>query len=286
MGDHIAEAKARYGGRWTSEKLDILERYLDAYTTALKNQRFQLMYIDAFAGSGYVELQQNDPDATDFMRGSATIALDIREKQFDRLLFVEKDRGRCDELERLRADRPDRNIRIVHAEANRFLHDLHQDWRRWRGVLFLDPFATEVEWSTIERIAGFGALDTWILFPVSAIARMLPTARRPDDIAPGWVARLTMVFGDDSWRELYRQNPQQTLFGEVEHERDPGVDGLLDLYKNKLAMLFGARFLKRSRTLRNSTNAPLFEFLFCVGSRSGKAIGAAQRIARHILENL
>ena len=185
------------------------------------------------------------------MRGSATIALDIGDKQFDKLIFVEKDRGRCDELERLRAGRPDRYIRIVNAEANRFLHDLHQDWRRWRGVLFLDPFATEVEWSTIERIAGFDALATWILFPVSAIARMLPKARRPDDIAPGWVTRLTTVFGDDSWRELYRQNPQQSLFGDVEHQRDRGVDGL-----------------------------------FCVGSRSGKAIGTAQRIASHILENL
>ena len=135
MGDHVAEARARYGGRWTSEKLDILEKYLNAYTRALKNQPFQLMYIDAFAGSGYVELQQDDPEATDFMRGSATIALDIGDKQFDRLIFVEKDRVRCDELERLRAGWPDRDIRIVNADANRFLHDLHQDWRRWRGVL-------------------------------------------------------------------------------------------------------------------------------------------------------
>lgn len=286
MGDHVPEVQAPYGGRWTSEKLDILERYLNAYTTALKNQRFQLMYIDAFAGRGYVELQQDDPETTDFMRGSATIALDIVDKQFDSLIFVEKNRARCDELEHLRAGHSDRYIRVVNAEANRFLHDLHQDWRRWRGVLFLDPFATEVKWSTIERIAGFGALDTWILFPVSAIARMLPKARRPDDIAPGWVAKLTTVFGDNSWRELYHLNPQQSLFGDVEHERDPGVDGLLDIYKSKLATLFGARFLERSRTLRNSTNAPLFEFLFCVGSHSSKAIGAAQRIARHILENL
>ena len=102
MADRVAEARARYGGRWTSEKLDILETYLNAYTTALKNQPFQLMYIDAFAGSGYVELQQDDPEATDFMRGSATIALDIGDKQFDRLIFVEKDRARCDELERLK----------------------------------------------------------------------------------------------------------------------------------------------------------------------------------------
>ena len=37
-----------FGGPWTQEKLKILERYLDAYTTALKNQPFKLVYIDAF----------------------------------------------------------------------------------------------------------------------------------------------------------------------------------------------------------------------------------------------
>ena len=41
-----------FGGQWTIEKLDILGRYLDAYTTALKNQPFKLVYIDAFAGHG------------------------------------------------------------------------------------------------------------------------------------------------------------------------------------------------------------------------------------------
>ena len=38
----------RFGGPWTEDKLDILEGYLDSYTTALKNQPFRLVYIDAF----------------------------------------------------------------------------------------------------------------------------------------------------------------------------------------------------------------------------------------------
>lgn len=168
---------------------------------------------------------------------------------------------------------------------NRFLRDLDQDWRRWRGVLFLDPFATEVEWSTVEKVAAYHALDTWILFPVSAIARMLPISRQPDDIAGGWADRLTTVFGDERWRTLYRTSPQQTLFGDVEQERERGVDGLLGIYREKLGELFGNRFLKQSRTLRNSRNAALFEFLFCVGSSSRRAITAAKQIAGHIMEH-
>lgn len=41
-------------GAWTKDKLDRVEEYLDRYMVALKNQRFHLEYIDAFAGTGYV----------------------------------------------------------------------------------------------------------------------------------------------------------------------------------------------------------------------------------------
>src|SRR5690606_41679286 len=49
----MADRNHGFGGPWTEEKLDRVTRYLQAYTTALKNQPFQLMYIDAFAGTGY-----------------------------------------------------------------------------------------------------------------------------------------------------------------------------------------------------------------------------------------
>lgn len=47
-----------FGGDWTDTKLAVLRNYLSAYTTALKdkprpNFRFQKVYIDAFAGTGY-----------------------------------------------------------------------------------------------------------------------------------------------------------------------------------------------------------------------------------------
>ena len=284
MTNEVAEPKARYGGPWTIEKLNILETYLDAYTTALKNTPFKLMYIDAFAGTGHLEFHHSDQDTQNFMRGSATIAVSIDNRPFDRLIFVEKEQKRCDELENLKIEHPGRDIQIENSDANEFLRNLQQNWKQWRGVLFLDPFATEVEWSTMEAIAGFEALDTWILFPVSAIARMLPTSQQPDEISPEWAKRLTRIFGDESWRNLYQEDPQGNLFGGVEYQREPGVDGLIDIYKEKLRTLFGKRFLEKSRTLRNSRNSPLFEFMFCVGNPNG--IGPAKRIAKYILEHM
>ena len=282
--NQVAEPKASYGGEWTIKKLKILEKYLDAYTTALKKTPFKLIYIDAFAGTGHVDLDHNDQDTENFIRGSAIRAVTIDSRPFDKLIFVEKEKGRCDELENLKKEHPCRDIQIENSDANEFLRKLRQNWKQWRGVLFLDPFATEVEWTTIEKIAGLNALDTWILFPVSAIARMLPTSRQPDDISPEWVKRLTRIFGDESWRTLYQEDPQRHLYRNVEYQRDPGVDGFIGLYKENLKTLFGKRLLEQSRTLRNSKDSPLFEFMFCVGNPNG--IGPAKRIAKYILEHM
>ncbi len=257
------------------------------------------MYIDAFAGSGEIMLRSSGDTATSarlpglkadtedvrevqgFIRGSAQRAIGIDDKPFDKLIFVEKDPNRCAELGTLRREHPERNIVVENCEANKFLSNLNGDWSKWRGVLFLDPFGTEVEWSTIEKIASFEALDTWILFPLRAIGRMLPVSRRPEEIDPSWVKRLNKVYGDESWRSLYRESSQTNLFGDPKYGREPGIEGLLNIYKNKLAGLFGDRFLDKTKTLKNSKNSPLYEFMFCVGNPNG--IKLATKIAGYIL---
>ena len=212
-----------FGGQWTILKLEILESYLDFYTTALKNQSFKLMYIDAFAGTGRINSRSEDEGVQEFIEGSAARALGICDKPFDRVIFVEKDVERFESLDQLRRTNVGRDIRVENADANDFLKNLQEDWHSWRGVLFLDPFATEVEWSTIEKISRFNALDTWILFPVSAVARMMPRSKTPDDISPRWAESLNRIFGDESWRCLYHTNPQMNLFGHEERQRDTGV---------------------------------------------------------------
>lgn len=271
-----------FGGPWTEEKLKILELYLDFYTTALKNQPFKLLYIDAFAGSGAI--QTDEEEAQQFISGSTRRAINISDKPFDKLIFIERNMNRYTVLQNIRNEFPNRDIQIENADANDFLKNFKQDWKQWRGVLFLDPFATEVSWSTIETIENFNALDMWILFPTQAIARLLPTEQKPEEVNSRWADRLDRIYGDDSWRELYRINPQGDLFGSSGHQRERGVQGLIEVYKKKLELLFGSRFLRKSRRLTNSHNSPLFEFLFCVGNKRG--IGLASRAANHILDHL
>lgn len=287
-------AENQFGGIWTQEKLEILKKYLDSYTTALKEQPckekpFRLLYIDAFAGTGRVEQGTQDPDQDDrreFIDGSASVALSIENKPFDELIFIEKDEDKCSKLERLKEDRSDRNIRIEKVDANQYLRNLQRNWRMCRGVLFLDPFGAQVDWSTVEAIAGYKAFDTWILFPTSAITRMLPRSRMPDDISPQWAQTLTRVYGDESiWRAMYEESRQGELFNnERRLVRESGPKKLINIYKGGLRELFDRRFLEQSRTLRNSRNSPLYEFMFCVGSDRPTAIRLAKKIAKHLLD--
>jgi hypothetical protein len=55
----------RFGGDWTTAKLDVIARYLASYTTALKDKPskehpFVKGYIDAFAGTGYRDARRDD----------------------------------------------------------------------------------------------------------------------------------------------------------------------------------------------------------------------------------
>ena len=152
-------------------------------------------------------------------------------------------------------------------------------------MLFLDPFATELEWATVEVIARAEFLDTWILFPTSAITRILPLEKRPDDVNPQWAQRLTRIYGGEEWRELYRPNPQYSMFEETGVQRESGEEELSRIYQRKLKTLFGQRYMDKTKLFLNSKKSPLFEFIFCVGSPSPAAIRLAKDIAGHILDS-
>ena len=151
-------------------------------------------------------------------------------------------------------------------------------------MLFLDPFATELEWATIRAVCDTRALDTWILFPVGAIRRMLPRWKKPEEVNAQWATRLDRIYGGDSWRALYVRSERLSLFGPPGDRSDPGVDGLPRIYTDRLRELFGDRFLDESATLTNSRGSPLFELLFAVGNPRG--IAPAKGIARHLLRDI
>ena len=290
-----------FGGDWTRSKLEILERYLDAYTTALKNQPFRLWYVDAFAGTGYIKLDSGDvaqgkllmsengwdSETADVLKGSVRRAIEIDDRPFDSLIFVELNFEYASELSKIKHEYKERNIQIVPQDANNYLQNwcLSQNrklgipWNNERAVIFLDPFATEVDWQTVQRISETKSVDLWILFPLSALTRMLPTDRQPDDAN---IANLNRVFGGPEWQDVYTAQAQPTLFGaETQIVRDD-QQAIVDLYLSKLREVFPA-VVNKPKWFRNSRNSPLFAFMFAAAN-PGRGGRIALNIANHLID--
>lgn len=288
-----------FGGDWTERKLDALQQYLRAYAQALKKQPFQRWYLDAFAGTGYREQRAThslpdifaeelmEAEPRQFLDGSPRIALKI-EPPFHRYLFIELDPARAQELQQLRQEFPHLAgaIEIAQTDCNAVIQDVCARWdrHRWRGVLFLDPFGMQIEWSTVEAVASTGCIDVWILFPLAA-NRLL--TRHPQDIPLAWRNRLNTTFGSPDWEaRFYRGRTVTDMFSgdELVIEKALTMKSLGDYYGERLQKIFPV-VATNPALLRNTRNAPLFQ-LFFAAANSGKGGQIALRIAQHILTNI
>jgi three-Cys-motif partner protein len=285
-----------FGGYHTDLKLSAVERYLKAYANALA-RKFELWYIDAFAGTGYRTIHHParpaglfgtdaQPEKKELRRGSARIALEVT-PQFDFLVFIEKRPDFAHALEDLRARHPRRSIQVVNGDANTAITDLlrNNNWNSKRAVLFLDPYGMHVEWSTLEAVAATRAIDVWYLFPLSGFYRQMPKKHSRLDAQKR--EALTRLFGSRSWEDVFYPKPIQvhTLYGETESVRLPRLGRIKDYEKytkERLLSIFGA-VLDPLRLPQ--TKGPTRYLLFlCISSRNKRAIEIATRIGDHILK--
>lgn len=298
----MSDEPHRFGGRWTEEKLEILTRYLKAYTTALQSKPsperpFVKAYIDAFAGSGHIlaRTQRRAPasllpeedaarDEHAFLEGSAQRALAV-EPRFDRYIFIEKKGRHRASLERVRREAGElaSRIDIRGGDANEEIRGLcSRNWRSRRAVLFLDPYGMQVEWRTIEAVAATRAIDLWVLFPHGIGAGRMLT--RSGEMPASWRRRLDLVFGDRDWeRALYSRREQRNLFGDVTVTSERvGLEAIGRYYNQRLATVF-AKVAEHPRVLVGPTGTPLYLLCFAAGNPRGAAL--AVKLARHLLED-
>lgn len=272
-----------FGGPWTQDKLNILENYLRAYVRVLKNQPFTLTFVDGFAGTGvYTESASHYEEFGEYRRGSAWIALQIDDRPFDRLIFIDKDKKAAESLRSLAIEYPGRDINVSQNDANVRIPEFCQAMGgRDRAVVFLDPFATQVSWATVDAIANTQKSDCWILFPRMAITRMMPNEKEPEE-ATGM--QLDRIFGGRNfWQESYDDSAQQSLFdGSLLRERESG-ERIAYRYKKRLENVF-AKVAQTPKVLKNSNNAPLFDLFF--GASNPRGANTAVRIADHILKHM
>ena len=243
-------------GRWSEEKLGLLEKYLKAYARIMNSQKRKWLkafhYIDAFAGSGQARVK----DEERYIEGSPLRALQC-DPPFDCYWFIELSPQRVEELKSLQSQFPNRKVIIRRGDCNRILCEevIPQITRKskQRALIFLDPYGLQVEWTTVEALARAKTFDVFVNFPLMAVTRIL----KRDEPPTGWrMNLLKKVMGDDSWVGKIYSN-QLTLFGEVLRVRDVmRAEWLARIYADQVSNIF--KFVSKPVIMTNSKNAPLY----------------------------
>ena len=287
-------AQRIFGGKHTEAKLQLIERYLDRYTTALKNQDFKLIYFDAFAGAGDVP-QSNEAmqsvlpldDYKPFISGSARRALDLKHP-FDRYIFTDTKKENIESLNELAQEfQPlESRISIQRADANEELINFcgQTNWRNCRAVVFLDPFGNNVAWSTLEAIAATSAIDLWYLFPAGlGVHRQIG---RDGSVHITHEASLDRILGTPDWRDAFISKQDETdLFGSVEEKTTKLADArsITAFMIERMSTIFKGGVLDEWLPL-GSRNVHMYSLIFAWANPNEKA-KLASILAKAVLKS-
>lgn len=276
-------AENKFGGPWTLIKLEIIEKYLSFYTTALKNicHKFdwRLLYIDAFAGSGECYIKGKDKP----IDGSAIRALNIKDP-FDEYHFIESEPKFAAQLKDYSEQHSVNNIFIHCGDANsKVINVINEiNWKKSRAVMFLDPFGMEVGWELLEVIANTQAIDLWYLFPLSGLYRNAP--RKYAAIDDGKEKNIDFILGTKEWRNaFYEPEGQQSLLDdEPEIVRAKEWQDLIRYVKEeRLESIFHSVLEPK---ILPDTGSPRFALFFAVSNP--KAATLASKVADYILKKI
>jgi three-Cys-motif partner protein len=286
-----------FGGPWTEIKLAAVDYYLHCYTKALKYAHLELTYIDAFAGTGNRDtertvggLLEGTPltSVSETLAGSARRAIAVR-PSFDHFVFVEKDDARCSALLEIKAEHPGIDIKVVRGEANEVLCNLvledpwvRKDASKSRGVVFLDPYALQVDWKTLQALASTRVFDVWYLFPIAATIRQL--AINFKGVGPK-EPMLDRVLGPE-WRELYSISPEPKRGDLFDEPTPPGLERVVSgpqfekWLKKRLQCHFA--FVSEPLPLLTSPTRQAFSLFLGVSNPSKPAVELAEKFVRYV----
>lgn len=290
-----------FGDRHTVQKLETVQRYLQAYATALKFSSFKLLYVDACAGSGSsVPKAALEPantsharldglphvaDTDEIIVGSAIRALGVT-PPFHKYLLNDVKHANVEALRRsVRDDFPDLSDRVelTRLDANAMLRNLCEshNWKETRAVVFLDPFGLQINYETLQLLGQTKAIDLWYLVPVFAMYRQVSG---DGQINPDGGPRVDAALGTGVWREVAVVEEESTdLFNQLQRRSTRAVDiaWFEKVAKERIGAAFGGRVLEETLPLgRNGIQE--FSLMFAWANPTDKAKLAA-KLAKAVL---
>jgi three-Cys-motif partner protein len=241
-------------GYWSEIKLDIVREYAAAYSKILTARNLPHVYIDAFAGAG----QHLSKQTGEFVAGSPLNALSVV-PPFKEYHFIDLDAAKMDHLQSLAVPNP--NVHFYQADCNKVLVERifpTLEFTTYRRALcLLDPYGLHLQWEVILHAGQLRTIDMFLNFPVMDINRNA-LWRNPDGVAPDQRTRMSVFWGDESWRQVgYEQT--QGLFGTMEEK--VSNDQFAAAFRERLMKVAGFKRVPQPLPMR-SGNAIVYYLFF------------------------
>jgi three-Cys-motif partner protein len=256
------------------DKLAVLGSYLQPYMRVMRKQDWSggVHYIDGFAGTGEPQARGEDR----LVAGSPRIALDLSQT-FDTYTFIESEAWRVEHLRALCARYPHLTTEVILGDCNEVIPERVTPVVRWehyaRGFAFLDPFALQLQYSTIEAIAETRAIEVVINVATLAMNRNgLPND--PRKLTQAHIDRMDGAWGDHSWFDLIYPEQPGLLGPERPKWGKTSAIRLGRLFaQHRLAKIF--KCVSEPRVVRNASGQPIYCLVHASPSPVGKKIADA-----------
>ncbi len=262
-------------GRWSELKLEIVEKYGSAYTTAFageKGRGLKKYYIDAFSGAGVHLSKQTGKQ----IEGSPARALKVI-PPFDHFYFIDMNPEKTAHLKTLCQGRTD--VDIVTDDATSYLTSTLLPTIQYekfnRALCLLDPYGLHLDWEVMRQAGQSRAVDMFLNFPVMDMNRNAIWGT-PEKAPQGGIERMTRFWGDESWKQAaYAESKQYKLFSAPDLVKQDN-DAIVAAFRDRLKKAAGFQFVPEPLPMRNSNNAVIY-YLFLASPKP-----VAQKIVEEI----
>jgi len=263
----MSDVKLDEVGYWSEIKLDIIKKYVSAYSKIVSNQSFIKghYYIDGFAGAG----THISKTTGEFIPGSPRNALNI-EPPFTGYHFIDLNSGKVDLLREMSKENP--NVKVYEGDCNKILLDeilpsvKYEDYKR--AICVLDPYGIHLNWEVMYTAGQMKSIEIFLNFSTMDM-NMNVLRRNPEKVDQRQIERMNAFWGDESWREAaYSSTPG--LFADIEEKNNN--DAVAQAFKKRLKTVAGFEFVPDPVPMRNTSGSTIFYLFFASPNRTGARI--------------
>lgn len=231
-------------GIWGLQKYKLMGMYCDIFTSGMKKQWKNLVYIDLFAGTGHAKIKNDNK----IVKTSSLIAASTP-NHFTHHILCEKDPDNMVSLQtRWNRDHAGQHVAFMTGDSNQLIKsviDLVPHEPNTLRFCFVDPFSLNLEFNTIRHLAGMGRIDFLIL-----LAFQMDAKRNFHNYINDESTKIDLFVGTNDWRKPFQEGkiPQKHF-----------IKLLADIYDRNMEQLEYVVDPQLKMMIRNpESNVPLY----------------------------